>query len=127
MGGGPALIDLGHPVVGLVERVVGVATARPVAQRHRGGHAALAGMDLAAYSELSRLRSSTSAWMSACSGFSRAIPSSRKVLDISPGQVPSLRADPQISSTRDGLAGSAQRSCAASMRCFVSAHSDDKS
>ena len=44
----PALVDLVHPVVDLVERVVRIAAARPVAERHRGRHAALAGVDLAA-------------------------------------------------------------------------------
>jgi hypothetical protein len=34
----PALVDLGHPVVGLVQRVVRVAGARPMAQRHRARH-----------------------------------------------------------------------------------------
>jgi hypothetical protein len=32
-------------------------------------------------------------------------PNSRKVFDISPGQVPSLRVKPQISNTRDGIEG----------------------
>ena len=38
----PALVDLRHPVVGLPQRVIGIARARPVAQRHRRGHARLA-------------------------------------------------------------------------------------
>jgi hypothetical protein len=32
----PALINFSHPVAGLSLRMVGVATARPVAQRHGG-------------------------------------------------------------------------------------------
>ena len=44
----PALVDLGHPVVGLVQRVIGIAAARPMAQRHGGRHAALAREDAAA-------------------------------------------------------------------------------
>ena len=51
----------------------------------------------------------------------------RQLLEISPGQVPSLRAEPQTSNTRDGVAGSDHRACAASMRCFVATHSDDRS
>ena len=42
----PAFIDLGHPVTGLRQRMVRVAAARPVAQRHGGGHATFAGMNV---------------------------------------------------------------------------------
>ena len=44
----PALVDLAHPVVHLVQRMVGVARARPMAQRHRRRHARLAREDAAA-------------------------------------------------------------------------------
>ena len=94
----PALVDLGHPVVGLVERVVRVAAARPVAQRHRGRHAALARMDVAAVvggeqAQVEQVdldaapRSSTSLRDASRGGRSWT---SR------PGSVPSLRAEPQI-------------------------------
>jgi hypothetical protein len=52
MSAGPALIDFRHPVVGLPQRMIRIATARPMAKRN--------------------------------------------VLEISPGQVPSLRAEAQI-------------------------------
>ena len=48
MGCDPQRIDLVHPVVGLAERIVRIATARPVAERHRGRDAGLAGMNLPA-------------------------------------------------------------------------------
>jgi len=48
-------------------------------------------------------------------------------LDISPGQVPSLRAEPQTNSARVGVSASAQRACAASMRAFVATHSVERS
>src|SRR5258708_6913520 len=41
----PALVDLAHPVPGLLESVVGVAAAPPMAQRLRGGDARLARKD----------------------------------------------------------------------------------
>src|SRR5450756_1790326 len=44
----PALVDLGHPVVGLAQRMVRITAARPVAQRHRARHATLAWVDAAA-------------------------------------------------------------------------------
>ncbi|MGY4228576.1 hypothetical protein ACVMIH_005937 [Bradyrhizobium sp. USDA 4503] len=44
----PQRIDLVHPVVGLPERVVWIAAARPVAECHRGGDAGLAGVNLPA-------------------------------------------------------------------------------
>ena len=46
VGGSPFLVDFSHPVVGLARSVVGIATARPVTQRHGGGHAGLAGVDV---------------------------------------------------------------------------------
>src|SRR5712675_3561087 len=39
-------IDFIHPVVGLPERIVWIATARPVTERHRGRDTGLAGMNL---------------------------------------------------------------------------------
>jgi hypothetical protein len=44
----PARVDLVHPVVDLTHRVVRIARAGPVAQRHRRGHAGLARKDLPA-------------------------------------------------------------------------------
>src|SRR5476649_2254270 len=44
----PALVDLGHPVIGLAQRMVRITAARPVAQRHRARHATLAWVDAAA-------------------------------------------------------------------------------
>ena len=46
MRSGPAFVDLGHPVMRLAERMVGITTARPVTQRHCGRYAALAGVDM---------------------------------------------------------------------------------
>ena len=43
---GEALVDLGHPVVFLAEAVIGVARARPVAQRHCRRNAPLAWVDV---------------------------------------------------------------------------------
>jgi hypothetical protein len=51
----------------------------------------------------------------------------RQVFEISPGQVPSLRAEPQISNTRDGVAFFDHAVCAASICFFVVSHSTDKS
>jgi len=48
----------------------------------------------------------------------------RQVLDISPGQVPSLRALPQTIRMRDGVVLLAQRFCAALSRCRVSTTDD---
>src|SRR5688572_31957922 len=47
MRGGPARIDLVHPIVHLPERMVRVARAGPVTERHGGRDAGLAGQDLA--------------------------------------------------------------------------------
>ena len=73
----PALVDLGHPVVGLVERMVRIAAARPVAQRHRRRHAALARID-------ARGRSPTSAG-SDRAGRSSMPPASRLAADAARG------------------------------------------
>ena len=54
-----------------------------------------------------------------------AISINRKLLDISPGQVPSLRAEPQIKSTRVALDASFQRACASSIFFLVTIHSVD--
>ena len=50
-----------------------------------------------------------------------------KDFDISPGQEPSLRAEAQIKSTREGVEESCQRICASSMLFFVASHSVDNS
>jgi hypothetical protein len=47
MGGRPLLVDLRHPIVDLVECVVRIARAGPVAQRHRRRDATLAWVDRA--------------------------------------------------------------------------------
>ena len=65
--------------------------------------------------------------MSAFSTSSRTSCVRRNVFEISPGQVPSLRAEPQITSTRERLAGSAQVARALSMRSFASIQSSDRS
>ena len=44
----PHRIDLVHPVIDLADRMIGIARAGPVAERHRGRDAGLAGMDGAA-------------------------------------------------------------------------------
>lgn len=41
----PHWVDLIHPVIGLAEGVIGIATAGPVAESHRGCHAGFAGMN----------------------------------------------------------------------------------
>ena len=41
----PQRIDLVHPVAGLAQRIVRITAAGPMAQRHRGRDAGLAGMD----------------------------------------------------------------------------------
>ena len=87
----------------------------------------LQGWMCSAYSDTSRLRSSRSTCICCCSNASRAICVSRNVLEISPGQVPSLRGEPQTSSTREGVVGSDQRACAASIRSLVATHSVDSS
>jgi len=51
----------------------------------------------------------------------------RQVLEISPGQVPSLRAEPQTSSTREGEAGSFHAAWAFSIRSFAVSQSMDRS
>ena len=51
----------------------------------------------------------------------------RNVLEISPGQVPSLRADPQTSNTRLGVAALPQAAWAFSMLALVASHSTDMS
>jgi hypothetical protein len=51
----------------------------------------------------------------------------RNVFDISPGQVPSLRGEPQMTRARVGAAGSAQRRCAASISAFASIQSAERS
>ena len=43
----PPLVNFGHPVVALIERVVRVATAWPMAKRHCRRHTTLAGMNVA--------------------------------------------------------------------------------
>ena len=48
MGGDPARIELVHPVVDLAHVMIGVAGTRPVAERHGGGDARFAGVNLAA-------------------------------------------------------------------------------
>ena len=79
------------------------------------------------YSDVIRLRSRTSTSIPACSSVSRAIPTSRKDFDISFGQVPSLRAEPQINKAREGVVGSDQIIFACSRRCLVATHSQDRS
>jgi hypothetical protein len=54
-------------------------------------------------------------------------PASRKVFEFSPGQVPSLRGEPQMTSARVFVCGSAQAFCARSRRSFVSIHSTARS
>ena len=54
-------------------------------------------------------------------------PARRKVFEISPGQVPSLRGEPQTTSARVFVFGSAQTCCACSSRSRVSIHSSDRS
>ena len=44
----PFRINLVHPVIALTETVIGVATARPMTERHRCRHTGLAGVNLAA-------------------------------------------------------------------------------
>ena len=99
----PHRVDLVHPVLRLAQRVVRVAGAGPVAERRGGGEAGLAGVDVAAVlggqpaqlqvPRLARRRAATT---------SRAISVSRNDLDISLGQVCSLRDEPLISSRRAG-------------------------
>src|SRR5450830_2173354 len=72
------------------------------------------------YSEVTKLRSSTSASAPRLCTTWRAPSVKRQVLEISPGQVPSLRALPQMISTRDEL--SCQRFCAALRRLQVLSH-----
>src|SRR5664280_1352047 len=102
--------------------MVRITAARPVAQRHRARHATLAWVDAAAYSDVTKLRSSTSASAPRLCTTWRALSVKRQVLEISPGQVPSLRALPQMISTRDGTELSCQRFCAALRRLRVLSH-----
>src|SRR5450756_2228459 len=74
------------------------------------------------YSEVTKLRSSTSASAPRLCTTWRALSVKRQVLEISPGQVPSLRALPQMISTRDGTELSCQRFCAALRRLRVLSH-----
>jgi hypothetical protein len=52
---------------------------------------------------------------------------SRQLFETSPGQVPSLRALPQTTSTRDGDALSCHAVCAAESLSRVARHSSDSS
>ena len=68
------------------------------------------------YSEVTRLRSSTSASTPRACTTCLALSVKRQVLEISPGQLPSLRALPQLTRTRDGVALSCQRFSASRKR-----------
>ena len=94
----PALVDLVHPVVGLAQRMVRVAAAGPVAQRHGGRDAALARMDVPAVVGGEQAQVEQVDLDAAAARAPRA-PAARagSVFEISPGQVPSLRGEPLMS------------------------------
>src|SRR3569832_1466578 len=74
-----------------------------------------------------RLRSSTSVSISNGASASRAICVRRQVFDISPGQVPSLRSEPQISRMRERVDASFCLASAASKRFLIASHSTESS
>jgi len=76
---------------------------------------------------VSRLRSRKSTSSPAFFSSSLTSPARRNVFEISPGQVPSLRGEPQMTSERVFVAGSAHDRCACSRRARVSIHSTERS
>ncbi len=80
-----------------------------------------------AYPDCSRLRSRKSTCIFSPARTFSAIFAKRYVFDISPGHVPSLRDDPQITSTRDFVLGFFCFSSAAFRRFRVWSHCTDRS
>src|SRR5262245_31793716 len=79
------------------------------------------------YSELRRLRSRKSTLIFFAASTCSAIFARRHDLDISPGQVPSLRDEPQMTSTREGEARLFCRFSAVASRSRVCFHSTGRS
>jgi len=98
MGRDPARIDLIHPVIDLAHRVIRVAGTGSVTERHRRRDASLARQNLTAVLRRQQAQVEQIPFESA-HPLDRAagISARRKVFDISPGQVWSWHAAPQIS------------------------------
>ena len=125
----PARVDLVHPVAGLAQRVVRVAPAGPMAERHRRRDASLARMDARGRTR-TVMQAEVEQIAPRCPRLRRPrapASTSRKVFDISPGQVWSLRGRPAISRMRERLAGSCCRRSASMIRSRASSHSTGSS
>ena len=99
---GPTWIDFRHPIVDLSHGVVWIAGAGPVAQRHRRRDAGLTGINdpTILRREPAQVEKVYLETFVPEMTFS-AIFARRKVFDISPGQVWSLRVEPLIRRIRE--------------------------